>query len=126
MHAVAAYVFCVCTALVVVFQMALALGAPWGEMAMGGRFPGRLPPQMRVAAVVQAALLVCIALVVLARAGLAFDAHREASRTAIWFVVAFCTLSAILNGITPSRKERLLWGPVTALLFVCGLIVARS
>ena len=31
-----AYIFCFFTAVIVIFQLALALGAPWGEMAMGG------------------------------------------------------------------------------------------
>lgn len=40
---ISAYIF---SALIVVaaFQLALALGAPWGEMAMGGKFTGRFPP----------------------------------------------------------------------------------
>lgn len=35
----------------IAFQLALALGAPWGEYAMGGRYPGRFPPGLRLAAV---------------------------------------------------------------------------
>ena len=69
---VAAIVFAVVTSAVVGFQLALALGAPWGAYAMGGRFPGELPPLMRVAAVVQAVLLVLIVLIVLSRAGFLF------------------------------------------------------
>ena len=49
--AIFAYVFSVFTAVFVFFQ--LALGAPWGEMAMGGKFSGHYPPQMRVATLVQ-------------------------------------------------------------------------
>ena len=36
----AAIVYALATAVVVGFQVALAAGAPWGEYAMGGRFPG--------------------------------------------------------------------------------------
>lgn len=50
----AALVFAVAAGGVVAFQIAIALGAPWGEYAMGGATPGRFPPPMRVAAVVQA------------------------------------------------------------------------
>ena len=45
--AVAAIVFAVVTSAVIGFQLALALGAPWGTYAMGGRFPGVLPALMR-------------------------------------------------------------------------------
>ena len=37
----AAYIFCALTAVTIAFQLALALGAPPGEMAMGGKYPGR-------------------------------------------------------------------------------------
>ena len=121
---IAAYIFCAFTIVVVSFQFALALGVPWGEMAMGGKFPGRLPPQMRVAALVQITLLVVIALIVLIRAGLTFSEYFEFSKSAIWFVVAFNIISAILNTLTPSKKERILWAPVTIFLLVCSFIVA--
>ena len=54
--AVAAIIYTIVTAGVVGFQLALALGAPWGAYAMGGAYSGRFPPALRVAAVVQAVL----------------------------------------------------------------------
>lgn len=120
----AAYLFSILTLLTVLFQLALAAGAPWGEMAMGGKYPGRFPPPMRVAAVVQALLLLCIALIVLTRAGLVFAGFYAFSTVAIWFVVAFCALSAVLNSITPSKKEKRLWAPVTIVLLLCVITVA--
>ena len=122
----AAYVFSIFTAVGVIFQFALALGAPWGEMAMGGKFPGRFPPKMRISALVQMVLLVLIAMVVLTRAGLVLNELFEFSKSAIWFVVALCVVSAILNIITPSKKERMLWAPVTIVLVICAFVVAMS
>jgi len=123
-YSIAAAVFCILIAIVVLFQLALAMGAPWGEMAMGGKFPGRFPPAMRVAALVQAGLLVFIACIVLTRAGLAFTEYGEVSKFAIWFVVAFCAVGAVLNTITPSKRERMLWAPVTIALLICAVYVA--
>lgn len=122
----AAYVFSIFTVAGVIFQFALAMGAPWGEMAMGGKFPGHFPPKMRVAAVVQLALLVFIGLIVLTRTGIILEELFEFSKSAIWFVVALCVVSAILNTMTPSKKERMLWAPVTIILVICAYIVARS
>lgn len=45
-----AFVFCTLVAVVVLFQLALAAGAPWGHLAMGGKFPGRLPPPLAMLA----------------------------------------------------------------------------
>jgi len=41
---VAALLFTTVSAGVIVFQVALASGAPWGAYAMGGAFPGQFPP----------------------------------------------------------------------------------
>jgi len=122
----AAIVFSILTAFVIAFQVALALGAPWGEMAMGGRFPGRLPPRMRVAALIQSILLFFVAFIVLTRAGLVLENMLEYSTVAIWVVVALCAVSTIMNTITPSVKERTVWAPVTLVLLVCAIIVAKS
>jgi hypothetical protein len=48
----AAPVFGVAAVGVIGFQVALALWAPRGAYAMGGAFPERFPPALRVAAVV--------------------------------------------------------------------------
>lgn len=93
-------------------------------MAMGGKYPGKFPPKLRIAAVVQMTLLIFIALVVLSRAGVMLDSWHGFSKTAIWFVVALSAVSAVLNIITPSKKERMLWGPVTVVMFVCAVTVA--
>lgn len=111
---------------IVAFQIALAAGAPWGEYAMGGAFPGRFPPALRIAALVQAAVIVALAAVVTSRAGLAPRSWARASRWAIWLVVAFAALSLVLNLATPSGAERAIWAPVALLLLVSSLAVARG
>ena len=120
----AAFAFAGLTAVVMAFQLALAAGAPWGAYAMGGKFPGVFPPQMRIAALVQTALLAAIAGVVLARAGLALPAWETTSGWLIWGVVAFSAVGVVLNLITPSRMERLIWAPVAVLLLLSSLRVA--
>lgn len=122
----AAYLHSLLIAFVVLFQFALALGAPWGEMAMGGKFPGRLPPRMRIAALIQVVVLVFVALIVLSRAGVVLNEFSALSKSAIWAVVVFSLIGAILNTITPSKKERMLWAPVSIVLLFCAIFVAVS
>jgi hypothetical protein len=122
--ALAARAFAGLTLIVCLFQLALAAGAPWGEFAMGGAFPGVYPPAMRVAAVVQSLILGAAALIVLVRAGLALPRWRPASRPLAWAVVALLAVGVILNLITPSGLERLVWAPVAILLFLTALRVA--
>lgn len=120
----AALLYATISAGVVAFQVALALGAPWGAYAMGGAFPGQFPPALRVAAIVQAAILVGLAIVVLSRAGLLLAGRFRASRWLIWLVVVFSALSLVLNLITPSAGERAIWAPVAFLLLVSSVTVA--
>lgn len=51
------------------FQVALALGAPFGKVAWGGASPAVLPDGLKAASAGAAAYLVLAALVMLARAG---------------------------------------------------------
>jgi hypothetical protein len=121
---IAALIYTIAAAGVVAFQVALALGAPWGAYAMGGAFPGRFPPRLRVAAAVQAVVLIMLAVVVLAFAGLALSGLAQAAPWLIWLVVAFSAVAAVLNTITRSAGERRLWAPVTYVMLVCSLVVA--
>jgi hypothetical protein len=122
----AARIFAVLIAVVGVFQLALALGAPWGRFAMGGAFPGAYPPPMRVAALVQIGALLAMALVVLSRAGLALPTWRAVSKGLVWGVVVLAGAAVVLNLITPSPMERLIWAPVASALFLTALRVAVS
>lgn len=121
---ISALVFCGLLVPVMLFQLALALGVPWGEFAMGGAFPGSFPPEMRVAALVQIPLLALIGAVVLARAGLTLESWHGPSRRIIWLIVAMLAVSTVLNLITQSVSERLIWSPVAFVLFATSLHVA--
>lgn len=124
MHSTAALLFSATITIAVLFQLALAGGAPWGAYAMGGARPGRFPAPLRVAAAVQALLLAGMAGVVLARADLALTGWAGTSRWSIWIVVGVSVLSLGLNLATPSRAERRIWAPVAFLLVVSSLVVA--
>jgi len=112
--------------IVVLFQLALACGAPWGSIAMGGKYPGRFPKHMRIAALLQLLLLLFIGVIIFTRAGMILPAYLAWSRVAIWGVVAYMLVGSILNLITPSKWERRIWAPVVLLLLTCSVQVARS
>lgn len=119
-------IFCFFILIAVLFQLALALGAPWGEFAMGGKYPGKFPPKIRVAAVIQLLILAFFGLVGLIRSRLIVSSLYDFSTYAIWFVVGFFVLGTIMNLITPSKKERNLWAPITFILLLSSLGIALS
>ena len=123
---IAGIVYAAATVVVAAFQIALALGAPWGAYAMGGAYPGQFPPALRIAALVQAGILIGLAGIVLARAGIALKSWERVARWMVWVAVAFSAVSLLLNLITPSVGERMLWVPVAFALLVCSLLVATG
>ena len=124
--AVAAIVFALATAIVIAFQVALALGAPWGRYAMGGAYPGQFPPRLRVGAVIQAGLLAVLALIVLGDAGLVLPELSADYPWLIWVAVAFSAVSVVLNAITRSAVERRIWLPFAIVMLVSSLAVALA
>ncbi|HET7271181.1 MAG TPA: hypothetical protein VFI90_08835, partial [Rubrobacter sp.] len=94
---VAALLYTGVSAGVVAFQVALAAGAPLGAYAMGGAYPGQFPPTLRIAALVQAALIVGMAAVVMSRAGLVLAGWSRAARWLVWVVVTFVAVILLLN-----------------------------
>ena len=71
-------------------------------------------------------MLLGLGVIVLARAGLILPQWQAAANWLIWGVVAFSALSLVLNLITPSKWERILWAPVAAGLLLCSVLVALA
>lgn len=124
MTTAAAILFALVACAAIGFQFGLAAGAPWGSMAMGGRYPGSFPPRMRAAAVVQAAFLALLLIAVLSDARIALTPLSDAVPWLIWVAVAFSGVSLALNAITPSPRERQIWVPVALVMLVSSLVVA--
>jgi hypothetical protein len=112
----------------VVFQAALALGAPLGADVLGGRHPGRLPVLLRVFSGIVAVVLVGAAVVILARAGLIGWPSGGASllAPASWAIAGFLVLNTLGNLISRSRVERTIFAAITALLALLCAYVALA
>ena len=121
---IAAVVAVVLLGIVTVFQAALALGAPLGAAAWGGRYPGVLPAGFRVASAVAAVLIYPgIITIVLKSAGLIEVEALPASAGTMWFLAAIFTLGTVANLMSQSQPERI-WAPVSAAIAICCAIIA--
>ena len=125
METTSAITFTVFTGFVILFQGCLAAGLPWGKASMGGKYPGKYPPKMRIVAVVNMLLLSFIAAIVLSEANLMFPQLKTISRVGIWVIVVFFIIGTLMNTITPSKIERI-WAPVALIQLITSLIVAIS
>ena len=122
MAAAGAILFTVAASAVILLHVALLLGAPIGDMTIGGQHPGTLPASARLASAAQAALVVVLAWIVLGAAGLVQGPGIGA--WGIWLAVAVSAVSSVLNTITPSRRERAFGMPATFALLAGSLAVA--
>jgi hypothetical protein len=125
LETVSAIIFTALTGIVIIFQGCLAAGVPWGEASMGGRYPGKYPPKMRVVAVLNMLILGFMAAVVLSEASLMFPRLNPTSRIGIWVIVVFFVMGTIMNSISRSKIERI-WAPVALFQLISSFIVAIS
>ena len=111
----------------VLFQIALAAGAPWGLAAYGGR-SAELPIELRVASGVAAVVWTVAALVVLRRGGVTGWAPMPDAwlAVAVWVLVGLAVVAVVMNAITPCALERAIWLPFSVLLLGGMLTVAIS
>ncbi|MCP4304851.1 MAG: hypothetical protein GY788_08265 [bacterium] len=128
MTELAAVVAAILLGAIALFQLAVAAGAPWGDMAWGGRHDRRLPMRLRVGSAVAAAVLVMAATVVLAQGGVISwtPVPEGALRTVTWVLAGFMVINTIGNLASASRMERRVFGPATAVLAVLIAVVAIS
>ena len=106
--------------LVCVFQLALVFGAPWGEYTQGGQTEGKLNRAGRIGAAVSIVILILMAQSILAShgSGLLAAAPSWLIATGTWFTFGYGILGFIMNWITRSKKERMIWGPVATVLLI--------
>ena len=107
------------------FQTALALGAPWGEHVWGSAFSAELPPGMRVASAFAAVILIGMAAIVLARAGVIRRLSRMRFLTgSTWAIAAYMTLNTLGNFASESNIERYVFGRATFVMAILTAYVA--
>ncbi len=124
MHTAAALVATTVLAALAALQLALALGAPWGRLVLGGQHAGRLPGRLRAGSAVSVVLYGLFAVVLLDRADVVDVMADGVARVGAWVLVAYFALGVLLNGISRSQLERAVMTPTTLVLAVCSLLVA--
>ncbi|MEL6645314.1 MAG: hypothetical protein AAFQ79_15390 [Pseudomonadota bacterium] len=95
------------------FQVALIAGAPLGPWTQGGRHPGALPASGRAIAALSIGIVLWQGLAILSAAG--FPGLGWPRWTG-WMAMGVSVVSAVLNVITPSARERAVWGPVQTVM----------
>lgn len=107
--------------IVVVFQAALAAGAPWGAATQGGMNEGVLPDSLRIGSVITLVIYGLLAAV----AGTSM-APATLRRRILYVAAAVMVLATLLNIASTSFVERIIWAPVTIALVIALWRAARD
>jgi hypothetical protein len=112
---------------VVIFQIALTLGAPWGRVAWGGQHEGVLPRRLRIASGITAFVVYPLIILTVLDADGALDWGPLPADNAslMWGFAALFAVGAAANLISRSPLERL-WSPVSLGIAVCCAVIARG
>ena len=114
-------------AVVIVFQLALALGAPFGKAAWGGQHEKVLPTRLRIASAAVAFLIYpLIVVAVLGFAGLIEVGFLpENGGRLMWVLAGVFTLGGIANLVSRSKVERF-WALVSVSIAICCAVIASA
>lgn len=126
LEAVIVLVFVILAVVVGAFQVGLALGAPWGAAAYGGRVRGVLPTKLRASSAIAGfGVYPFLALFVTDASGLADTGLADGDLTVVWLwvVAALLALGTVLNLVSRSRIERV-WAPVALMMSACCVALA--
>ena len=122
---IAAILAVVLLGILIVFQLALAAGAPLGFAAWGGRNPGVLPAGLRLASAFVGVVLypTFIALILAAAGFIGDDWLPFEAGIVMWVFAGFFALGVVANAVSRSPRERI-WSPVSAALAICCAVIA--
>jgi hypothetical protein len=108
------------------FQLALALGAPLGRAAYGGR-SAELSPRFRLASAGAVVLWLLAAVFMLGRGGVVVMPLPDVVLDiGAWVLVVLSVIGTVVNLASSSPWERFGWAPFSAVLAVLSYIVASS
>jgi hypothetical protein len=124
---VAATVAVALLGIVALFQVALALGAPLGGVAWGGRHDGVLPTRLRIASAAAALVAYPLAAVaVLDSSGLVdVGLVPGDGRIVMWLLVGLFTFGTVANLASRSKPERY-WALVSMGIAISCAVVAAG
>ena len=118
------YIGSVLLGIVIILGILLIMGLPLGELTMGGRYkvwPGKL----RIVAASQLAVQL-FALYILLAAGrkVPLFVSEKATKIACIVFAVFFVYNTFMNIISPSKKEKMIMTPMSALAAVCFALAA--
>jgi len=123
---ISAHIASILFILVIIIQLLLAAGIFPVTMVWGGKHTV-LTPGLRIASIISAIILGAFIFVIRKRAGV-WGSKKSTMTIKIisWFITAYMGLNTILNLMSQSTAEKVIFTPITAILFIVCFIVSAS
>ncbi|MBE6052314.1 MAG: hypothetical protein E7212_00145 [Clostridium sartagoforme] len=110
--------------IVIILSILLILGAPLGELTMGGKYKV-YPKKLRIVLIIQLILQIFFVIIILQSGGLISLWFSSKVTKIICIIIAlYLSLNVILNLISESKKERYIMGPLSFASAICFWITA--
>ena len=108
------------------FQLSLALGAPMGQFAWGGKYKV-LPRNLRIGSTLSLIIYLGIAICLLSKSGI-YQIIQQGTflNILVWVIFVYLVLGIFMNAISRSKRERYAMTPIVILLASCALTVALA
>ena len=121
---IASLICSIVTFIMLLLQLSLSLGAPFGEYALGGQHKV-LPRKMRLVSITFAFVYIFFIISYLQKGEVvSIGLSSTFVNTFIIINTVFLAYAIIGNGfITKSRKERLVMTPISIFEFICSVVV---
>ena len=108
----------------IILYVLLALGLPYGEFAMGGKYKV-LPKQMRIICAISVFIQLFGVLSLLQTGNIInIDLLEPVSRGVSYFFAIFLSLNTIINAFSKSKKERFVMTPLSLIAAICFFLTA--
>jgi hypothetical protein len=109
-----------------ILYVLLALGLPYGEFAMGGKYKV-MPNKMRIVCVISIIVQLMAILVLLEKGTvLSIGLPQGLTKGTCIFFAIYLSLNTLMNAVSKSKKERLAMTPLSLVTAVCFWITAFS
>ena len=98
------------------FQLSLALGAPMGQFAWGGKYKV-LPTNIRIGSTLSLIIYLGIAICLLSKSGI-YQIIQQGTflNILVWVIFVYLVLGIFMNAISRSKRERYAMTPIVILL----------
>ena len=118
------YLGCALLVALILFQIALILGAPFGNYAWGGQHRV-LPTKLRIGSASSIVIYLLFMAFLVSKSGVwNIITHEPTLTIGMWAMTGYLFFGVLLNAISRSKQERMVMVPVAFVLAICFLVGA--